>query len=88
MRHFRVGRRSAQQQQTAQTGGTQSGGPQTTGSTPPVSGPNGPGPQPIRLDVGYRVPGVQFPGGATFERPPGTLLGLPIAFAFGIGEAF
>ncbi len=43
---------------------------------------------PIRLDVGYRIPGAQFPKGASFERPPSTLLGLPIALAFGIGEAF
>lgn len=43
---------------------------------------------PIRFDVGYRVPGAQFPKGSTFERPPDTLLGLPIALAFGIGEAF
>lgn len=43
---------------------------------------------PIRLDIGYRVPGAQFSKGSTFERPPDTLLGLPIALAFGIGEAF
>jgi outer membrane protein insertion porin family/translocation and assembly module TamA len=43
---------------------------------------------PIRLDVGYRIPGMQYPSGATFERPPEPLLGMPIAIAFGIGEAF
>lgn len=43
---------------------------------------------PIRLDIGYRVPGAQFPKGSTFERPPEDFLGIPIALAFGIGEAF
>lgn len=43
---------------------------------------------PIRLDIGYRVDGAQFPDGASFERPPDKLLGVPIALAFGIGEAF
>jgi outer membrane protein assembly factor BamA len=43
---------------------------------------------PIRLDVGYRIPGLQYPGSATFERDPGDILGLPLAIAFGIGEAF
>ena len=43
---------------------------------------------PIRLDIGYRVPGLQYLGSSSFERPPDTLLGLPIALAFGIGEAF
>ncbi len=43
---------------------------------------------PIRLDIGYRVPGLQTPKGAAFEREPDTLLGLPVALAFGIGEAF
>lgn len=44
---------------------------------------------PIRLDVGYRIPGLQFlPGNDSFERPPDTLFGVPIALAFGIGEAF
>lgn len=43
---------------------------------------------PIRLDIGYRVPGLQFPTGASFERPPEDFLGIPIALAFGIGEAF
>lgn len=43
---------------------------------------------PIRLDVGYRIPGLQYPSNASFERAPDTLLGAPIALAFGIGEAF
>jgi outer membrane protein insertion porin family/translocation and assembly module TamA len=44
---------------------------------------------PIRLDVGYRVPGAQFPASqSSFERPPDELFGIPIALAFGIGEAF
>jgi outer membrane protein insertion porin family/translocation and assembly module TamA len=44
---------------------------------------------PIRLDIGYRIPGAQFAANdSSFERPPSTLFGLPIALAFGIGEAF
>ena len=44
---------------------------------------------PIRLDVGYRIPGAQFPeSDSSFERPPDELFGVPIALAFGIGEAF
>ncbi len=43
---------------------------------------------PIRLDIGYRIPGLQAPKGSSFEREPDTLLGLPVALAFGIGEAF
>jgi outer membrane protein insertion porin family/translocation and assembly module TamA len=43
---------------------------------------------PIRLDIGYRIPGLQYPRGSAFELAPATLLGLPIAIAFGIGEAF
>lgn len=43
---------------------------------------------PIRLDVGYRIPGVQFPSGDPSERPAEDILGVPIAIAFGIGEAF
>ena len=43
---------------------------------------------PIRLDIGYRVPGAQYKAASSFERAPDTLLGLPIALAFGIGEAF
>jgi outer membrane protein assembly factor BamA len=43
---------------------------------------------PIRLDVGYRVPGAQAPESARDEGTPGELFGLPIAMSFGIGEAF
>jgi outer membrane protein assembly factor BamA len=58
---------------------------------------------PIRLDIGYRIPGLQYPGqgqpavdaleGNDDLEPggghiPGTILGLPIAIAFGIGESF
>lgn len=44
---------------------------------------------PIRLDIGYRVPGLQYPKGDRFEQQPPDLFGvLPIAVAFGIGEAF
>jgi outer membrane protein insertion porin family/translocation and assembly module TamA len=47
---------------------------------------------PIRLDIGYRIPGLQTvghdpPTDPTLGSPP-TPLGLPIAIAFGIGEAF
>jgi outer membrane protein assembly factor BamA len=42
---------------------------------------------PVRLDVGYRIPGLQAPKGT--EVDPAKLFGkLPVAFAFGIGEAF
>jgi outer membrane protein assembly factor BamA len=43
---------------------------------------------PVRLDLGYRVPGAQAPAGATDEGTPGKTLGLPLAASFGIGEAF
>ncbi|MBX3233874.1 MAG: BamA/TamA family outer membrane protein [Labilithrix sp.] len=45
---------------------------------------------PVRLDVGYRIPGLQTIGGLTREeREPETFpLGIPIAVSFGIGEAF
>lgn len=45
---------------------------------------------PIRLDVGYRIPGMQVLGGLTpDERKPDTFpLGIPIAVSFGIGEAY
>lgn len=45
---------------------------------------------PVRLDVGYRIPGMQTIGGLTREeREPETFpLGIPIAVSFGIGEAF
>jgi outer membrane protein assembly factor BamA len=48
---------------------------------------------PIRLDIGYRIPGLQIIGPADSKDPPepapDEIFGvLPIAFAFGIGEAF
>lgn len=44
---------------------------------------------PLRLDIGYRIPGMQYPSGSSFESDPGELFDiLPIAVAFGIGEAF
>lgn len=44
---------------------------------------------PIRLDVGYRIPGLQVLGPQTRnEGPRNELLGLPINISFGIGEAF
>jgi outer membrane protein assembly factor BamA len=43
---------------------------------------------PIRLDAGYRVPGLQAPAGASGEGIPTTTFGIPMALSFGIGEAF
>ncbi len=46
---------------------------------------------PVRLDVGYRIPGMQVIGekfDVRTEGDPGTVFGAPIAFSFGIGEAF
>ncbi len=44
---------------------------------------------PVRVDIGYRIPGAQVLGGLTpDEKEPPTLFGLPIAVAVGIGEAF
>ncbi|HEX3596091.1 MAG TPA: POTRA domain-containing protein [Polyangiaceae bacterium] len=48
---------------------------------------------PIRLDVGYRIPGLQILDSENKTDParepdPDKLLGLPVALAFGIGEAF
>lgn len=49
---------------------------------------------PIRLDLGFRIPGLQYPKGSKFEVDPPTLWGstsdngVPMAFSFGIGEAF
>ncbi len=45
---------------------------------------------PVRLDVGYRIPGMQVLGGLTpDEREPQTFpLGIPIAISVGIGEAY
>ncbi len=46
---------------------------------------------PVRVDIGYRVPGAQVPKGINplvVDGDPGTIYGVPLAFAFGIGEAF
>lgn len=45
---------------------------------------------PVRLDIGYRIPGLQVLGGLTRDqRTPETFpLGIPIAVSFGIGEAY
>lgn len=45
---------------------------------------------PIRLDIGYRIPGLQVLGGLTpDEREPDTFFGgIPIAVHIGIGEAY
>lgn len=42
---------------------------------------------PVRLDVGYRIPGLQAPA-ARDEGQPAETFGLPIAVSFGIGESF
>jgi outer membrane protein assembly factor BamA len=42
---------------------------------------------PVRLDIGYRIPGLQAPATGD-EYPPGEIFGLPIALSFGIGEPF
>jgi hypothetical protein len=42
---------------------------------------------PVRLDVGYRVPGMQAPD-LPDEGNPKTIFGAPIAISLGIGEAF
>ena len=48
---------------------------------------------PIRLDLGYRLPGLQvLPNLSDQEKfeegDPGDIFGIPIAIAFGIGESF
>jgi outer membrane protein insertion porin family/translocation and assembly module TamA len=47
---------------------------------------------PIRLDIGYRIPGLNpnfnDPNVVATQGNPGTLLGLPIAVDLGIGESF
>jgi outer membrane protein insertion porin family/translocation and assembly module TamA len=45
---------------------------------------------PIRLDVGYRIPGLQTigPVSPVDTLNPGDILGLPMAVSVGIGEAF
>jgi outer membrane protein assembly factor BamA len=42
---------------------------------------------PVRLDIGYRIPGLQAPNTGD-EYDPGEIFGLPIAVSFGIGEPF
>lgn len=42
---------------------------------------------PVRVDIGFRLPGLQAPSGVV-EGDPGTIFGIPAALAFGIGEAF
>lgn len=45
---------------------------------------------PVRLDVGFRIPGLQVAPGTDplLEGDPGKVFGVPMAVAFGIGEAF
>lgn len=45
---------------------------------------------PVRLDVGYRIPGLQVLGGLTPDEkePKAFAFGIPIAVSIGIGEAF
>lgn len=46
---------------------------------------------PIRLDLGYRIPGLQAPANDPLEANDGelgTIFGVPLAIAAGIGEAF
>lgn len=43
---------------------------------------------PVRIDVGYRIPGLQVPENTPDERIPNEVFGLPIAVSFGIGESF
>ena len=43
---------------------------------------------PVRLDAGYRIPGLQVLGPDEGEGTPPTLFGAPIAVHIGIGEAF
>ena len=47
---------------------------------------------PLRVDLGFRVPGAQRIGGPvdpTIDGPvPGNFLGIPVALAIGLGEAY
>lgn len=43
---------------------------------------------PIRLDVAYRIPGLQTRSGGRIEADPGEILGWPINISLGVGEAF
>ena len=44
----------------------------------------------VRLDLAYRIPGLQTlePSTPGDDTVPGTIFGLPVAVAFGIGEAY
>ncbi len=44
----------------------------------------------LRLDLGYRIPGAQFPAGTDpiVEGAPGTFFGAPLNLSLGIGEAY
>ena len=42
---------------------------------------------PVRLDAGYRIPGLQSEDSPD-EGVPAELLGLPVAVSLGIGESF
>jgi outer membrane protein insertion porin family/translocation and assembly module TamA len=59
----------------------------TAGSGLRVDTPVGP----VRLDIGYAIPGLQHLGGTldpAQEGEPATFLGLPIALNIAVGEAF
>lgn len=43
---------------------------------------------PLRLDVGYRIPGAQVASGQAVEPVPDLVKGVPIAIQVGLGEAF
>ncbi|HEY8943489.1 MAG TPA: BamA/TamA family outer membrane protein, partial [Polyangiaceae bacterium] len=43
---------------------------------------------PVRVDIGYRVPGAQTPDDDPDRYVPDEVFGLPIAISFGIGESF
>lgn len=43
---------------------------------------------PVRLDIGYRIPGLQAPEGVPGESIPDEIFGLPIAISLGIGAPF
>lgn len=44
---------------------------------------------PIRLDIAYRIPGLQtLDSGGRIEADPGDILGFPINISLGVGEAF
>ncbi len=43
---------------------------------------------PIRLDIGVRIPGMQYFDDGSFEGTPTEVFGLPIAISVAIGEAF